>query len=803
MNGFWGDGAAGRRHMARARVFAGSVVSTVVASAAWGMAAPSAAAVATTIYVSTSGSGTSCSASAPCSLATAQTTVRSLADGGQGDISVQLADGVYRLQAPLRLTSADSGTGGHRVIWQAAPAAHPVLSGARQVTGWSRVDAKLNIWQASVGTGVDTRQLYVDGLPATRARTEVNRSDFTATASGLKINNGALGYLNNVANAGRVEVETVNSWTDRYATVKSLSGNFLTMRQPGWNNNHFGYDTFTKPFRAGPMYLENAYEFLDSPGEWYLNPGTGVLSYIPRSGQDLAAADVELPLLESLVNIGGTYDAPAQDISFSGITFSGTSWLRPSGDEGFADQQTGAYLEGDWPWPTFGSCTSGCAQFEATRPRWSQMPAAVQVSAASGITFAGDRFVNLGQNALGIGNDANAHASGVGLGTSAVTVSDSLFMWDAAGAIVAGGVRADAHHPSDPRMINRGLTISRNTVHDIGNDYRGITSFLPTYVTDAVISHNEVYNMPYSGIAAGYGWGANDAGGSNEYADRGLYNYQPRYSTATTATNNQITGNYVHDIMQQMNDGGCVYALSANPNAVISGNYCLRTNNYFGLYFDEGSRYFTATGNVFSAIGTWSTANSNGRNTTGNLTVTNNWTTNGTTWIGNGDRGNTVSGNVTVSNGNWPAAARSVMASAGTQSSGGGDQKENVLIRGAASGRCVEVPGSSQANGTQTQLQDCGSGSNQRWTYTSGRQLTVLGGKCLDASGAGTANGTAAIIWDCNGQANQQWNVTSDGAITGAQSGLCLDATGAATANGTKIVLWSCNGQANQQWSLG
>jgi poly(3-hydroxybutyrate) depolymerase len=128
--------------------------------------------------------------------------------------------------------------------------------------------------------------------------------------------------------------------------------------------------------------------------------------------------------------------------------------------------------------------------------------------------------------------------------------------------------------------------------------------------------------------------------------------------------------------------------------------------------------------------------------------------------------------------------------------------RSNVTIVGQASGRCVDVPNASTANGTQVQLWDCHGGTNQRWTYTAARQLTVNGNKCLDASGQGTSNGTAAIIWDCSGQANQQWNVNANGTITGVQSGLCLDASGAATANGTRIQLWACHGGTNQQWSL-
>ncbi|WP_203753341.1 ricin-type beta-trefoil lectin domain protein [Catellatospora bangladeshensis] len=128
--------------------------------------------------------------------------------------------------------------------------------------------------------------------------------------------------------------------------------------------------------------------------------------------------------------------------------------------------------------------------------------------------------------------------------------------------------------------------------------------------------------------------------------------------------------------------------------------------------------------------------------------------------------------------------------------------QSNVLVVGQPSGRCIDVPSSSTNNGTQLQIWDCHGGTNQRWTYTSSRQLTVYGNKCLDANGNGTANGTAVIIWDCNGQANQQWNLNANGTITGVQSGLCVDAAAAATANGTKLQLWSCHGGANQLWSL-
>jgi len=179
-----------------------------------------------------------------------------------------------------------------------------------------------------------------------------------------------------------------------------------------------------------------------------------------------------------------------------------------------------------------------------------------------------------------------------------------------------------------------------------------------------VVSHNELYNLPYSGINSGFGWGANDAGGSDDYANRGLYKYQPRYTTATVAQDNQVVANYLHDGMQQMNDGGCYYNLSANPGTIVTANYCKGGwPNSVGVYPDEGSRYLTVTKNIFVGWGTWIFANANASNNTGDLTITNNWISGGANI---GGRNNTVTGNVTIG-GALPADAQAVADAAGLE----------------------------------------------------------------------------------------------------------------------------------------
>src|SRR3954451_19433385 len=124
------------------------------------------------------------------------------------------------------------------------------------------------------------------------------------------------------------------------------------------------------------------------------------------------------------------------------------------------------------------------------------------------------------------------------------------------------------------------------------------------------------------------------------------------------------------------------------------------------------------------------------------------------------------------------------------------------VLRGAASNRCVDVPGFSTADGTALDLWDCNGGGNQSWNLTAGKQLTVYGNKCLTIGGDGASAGSPAIITACTGAANQAWELGADGSVASvAHPGLCLDAAGAGTGNGTAVDVEHCNGQADQRWA--
>ncbi|MEV0157226.1 right-handed parallel beta-helix repeat-containing protein [Micromonospora sp. NPDC050686] len=609
-----------------------------------------------------------CQEQHPCSLAQAQEVVRHEAAKGKGDVTVVLADGVYRIDKPLEFRVEDGGRDGHTVRWTAAPGAHPVISGGRQASGWQTYDQSAGIYVADIPVGLDTRQLYVNGKIAQRASKRLALSDVKLTATGMTLENPALAYLADVPGQNRIEFEALGDFTDRYSPVQSIEGRTVTMAQPAWDNNTWGWDTAQFALLGAPTwYLVNSLSFLDEIGEWYADPAAGKLYYKPAAGVDPDDLKVEVPQLESLVSIGGTYDEPVTNLELSGLEFTGTSWLGPS-THGYANQQNGAYLRNAVeyrPADSFTSCSRGCEQFERTRNMWFQEPAAVQVSAASDITLSRNVFTNLGSTALGIGNDANAHTTGVGLGASDVRVLANTFYEIGGHGIAVGGVRADAHHPSDPRMTNQDISLRDNTVNRVSVEYKDNSGILSTYVTRAQIVHNEVANVAYDGIDTGYGWGINDPGGSQDYVNRGYYKYNPLYTTPTTLKDNLVSGTLVHNTKARFADGGNLYNLSASPGTVVERNYLYNASGV-GLYLDEGTRHTTYRHNVLDGTNPWVFTNAYGPNNTADNTLQENWLNSGGAQIPNAaSRNNRLIGNVTVSGANWPDAAWDVICSAG------------------------------------------------------------------------------------------------------------------------------------------
>jgi hypothetical protein len=728
------------------------------------------------------------------------------------DVIVHMAAGQYRLTQPLTFTSADAGQNGHTISYAGAAGAATVMSGSAPVTGWTLQNQSSNIWVASVGTGVNTRQLYVNGAEAPRAGISVPRSDFTFTSTGLTITSSSLNYLAGLTDQNQIEVESVNSFTDRYAPVASISGNTITMQQPAWANNNWGYDVMAQPFAGGTLYLENNYSFLQQAGQWYLDSPTGQLFYKAAAGQNPNNLNIELPKTQTLLKVSGSYSSPVSGLSFTNMTFTGTTWLGPSGPNGYADQQNGAFIAGTWSQPSFGGCFSGCQQFEATRQDWDQMPAAVQVSAATGITFSGDTFTDLGEVGLGVGQDADATASGTGLGANNISITGNTFSTDAGDGIVVGGIQADAHHPSNPAMTNQNITISNNRVTGVGTDYKEVSAILSTYVSGVTISHNQVDHLPYDGIDIGWGWGINDPGGSQDYVNRGTYNYQPKYTTATTLKNNTVSWNLIFDTKNVMHDGGTIYNLSASPGSVIQDNYMYNNKSTVALYLDEGSRYVTLSNNVVQDAGVWAFTNANANNNTSNNTFSGNWYNGGATQVATGSpHNNVLSNNVQVSGTNWPSGAQQVISQAGLQSSSGGgfpSGYHRLVI--ASDSLCLDVHGNVTTAGAAIDQWTCNGQPNQQFQFVPvsggyGELQAQNSGDDVTVTGNSTAQGTPDIVQQpVSGASASLWKPAqqSDGSwqFQNSSSGLCLDIYGAGSNTGQQLDQWPCkNAPATNQ----
>ncbi|HVI98992.1 MAG TPA: right-handed parallel beta-helix repeat-containing protein [Sphingomonas sp.] len=612
-------------------------------------------------------------------LTRAQQAVRE--EAGRNDVTVLLADGEYALAAPLAFSQPDGGRGGHLVTWAAAPGASPVLSGGTHVRGWQPSGVGHGIWEADVPKGSDTRQLWVDGQLAKMAEAEVPRDSVSFSETGITLKGDRFPDIAQWPDRDRLEIEGTGYFTDRFSPVARVEGRTLVMEQPAWGNNNWGYDTLARPY--GPehakLYLRNALALLDEAGEWAIDPGAGKLYYKPAEGVSMASADVVLPRLDHLISISGNYAQPVRDITFKGLRFSYTSWMGPSTEQGYANQQSGAFLAGPLtarPADALTTCSWGCPGFETRRNEWSQIPAAVQVSAAQRIAFEGNVFAHLGQVALGIGNNADANASGIGLGTQAIEVKANLFTDLAAGAILIGGVRRDAHHPSQPGQANRQVTIANNRIADVSQDYMDNSAILSTYVDRALILHNDISGAPYDGIDIGWGWGMNDPGGNPTYRirERGYYDYPANlvYTEPTTHRDVVVAYNRLHDIKRHYEDGGAIYNLSASPGTVIAENYIYDIGDHIALYLDEGSRYITVRNNVVQGAGRWLNANTVHSFLPQRITIDNkavgNW--HDTTEVGgiwNDYLNNHILDDHLVKGGAWPDAAQQVMENAGIE----------------------------------------------------------------------------------------------------------------------------------------
>ena len=242
-----------------------------------------------------------------------------IAQGMVEDITVHVADGMYYLDSPLNLTSADSGQNGHTVYWKAS-GTNATISGGLNVTAWVE-DQPSGIWHAAVPAGTQSRNLFVNGWAANYARSQLNRTHFTVTNTSYTWNISEYDWLMDTPGIANGELRSLQSFTDRYSPIAAVGNRELIMAQNCWGNQIIGWDDMTEPYADFGLYVQNVLALLDKGGEFFLDSQAGTLYYKPLANEDMSMADTHLGLMEAIVVISGTYDDPAHDISLAGLNF--------------------------------------------------------------------------------------------------------------------------------------------------------------------------------------------------------------------------------------------------------------------------------------------------------------------------------------------------------------------------------------------------------------------------------------------------------------------------------------------------
>ncbi len=544
------------------------LVSTIV-SLALALAAPPAA----DFYVAPGGNDAAAGTQdAPfASIARAQVAVQGLVKAGlKKDVTVCVRGGTYALDAPLAFGSADSGTEQFAITYQAYPGEEVRISGGRAITGWTK--AAKGLWTVQLpeakSGGWYFRQLWADGTRLPRGRFPNEPGLLRVKSVSPDVKHIVMDQSPGVDNLAGSEAELVmyQNWSISRGPIVSSDGATLHLPMPlGW----IGHGAMTTASPHKPAIIENALEFVDQPGEWYLDRKTGVLTYMAAEGEDPNAREFIAPVLEKLLVVAGSAKVPVRNLHFAGLAFEHTAWPLPA--FGYMGIQAGHY---------------GTDMKSNTHV----LPPALHFAYATDCAVTDCRIARHGGTAVGFGPSCDRN-----------TVAGSeLFDIGGNGILVGWRGRGHEHTISwsgnaslssdwpDPKDVPQANVISNNYIHDCGAINHGCVGIFDAFCTGTTISHNHVTNMPYTGISIGFRWNM----------------------TSTSQRDTLVEYNHVHDVMKKLADGGCIYTLGLQPGTVLRGNllYDVHRSAFAhggapnnGIFFDQGSRGYLVEGNIIYA----------------------------------------------------------------------------------------------------------------------------------------------------------------------------------------------------------
>ena len=844
-----------------ARLAAFAAITTLAAVILSAPPAGAAAATQATYYVAPNGDDTGSGAiTSPFkTLQHARDVVRTANATMTGDIYVYLRGGSYPVSGTIDFGPGDSGTNGHRVVYAAYPNETPVLEGGVPVTGWTQYSG--NIWKAPLSRGTKLRALYVNDKRAFMAAKTINSAGcygtYNITAgqaawaweSGSQCDGAKYSLADFPAiarNQDDLEIETATTWTTaivgvRQVTTSSDGANRVALfQQPGAAIAQGAYNGNAQV--GGAHKVMNAYEFLDTPGEFYFDKSNGTLYYYKSGSENMSTASVFAPNnVTTVLRVAGTSTGShARNITFSGLTVQHSDWnLFSVAGSAFKQAQQG----------NLGAIAYAKQNFHAYYYRNVDVtPGAVQIQNADGILLQRNLIQHTGADGISLVNDVQDSQL---IGNYTNDIAGSAVSVGHPQHVYIGDYTPTNHEKYSTQVegLCKNIAVENNYLYDSAVLFNGHSPLSAYFVDTLTVQHNRVEKAPWAGVTVGWGWWNFD-GSSGSIA--------PNRPT-TTARNNTIAYNQIVDTVQRLGDTAPIYTLGGQPGTTIHDNYLqgVPAGHKYGLHPDEGSAYLTFRDNVLSVDKnvTW-LINSDDFGRKHDLSITQ--TYGPINKVSNKNLPNSTIQDILVySDYVWPAPAYAIAVGSGVE-----DSFRDIIPPGNLALPDYVLPASTFAGGgtSSIRIRSTGDASRKIWlapsgttNFTAGPTMTtadgaatsiavpaspgdyrlfvvdaqgnrsaesrsivrqqggggpqngqIVGGqsgRCVDVPGATTTNGTQVQLWDCDGSAKQRWAYGASKQLT-VYGNKCLDASGGGTANGTTVIIWDCHGGLNQQWNV-